>query len=446
MAASSEVLVFRRVVREARPCWPFIGALFLLSLLASPLALLAPLPLKIAVDSVIGTRPLPGVVAPFVPDGIAHSPDLLLAFVVGLLLIVVLLSQLQALAVAVLGAFINERLVLAFRSRLFRHVQRISLAYHDTRGTADTTYRIHHDAPAIQNIVTDGVIPFIAAAATFVGMVYVMARIDWPIAVIALGISPGLIIAARVFRPRLRRQSRALKKLHSHALGIVQEILGALRVVKAFGQEEREEQRFVRRSREAMRAKLRLAGLEGTHQLVVGMTAAVGTAAVLLIGISHVLSGVLTLGELLLVMGYLTQLYEPLRTISRKAASLQLHIASAERAFALLDEASDVVERPDARPLAHAAGAIAFRDVSFSYSKNRTVLHSVSFEIEPGTRLGIVGASGAGKTTLISLLTRFYDPTEGEIRLDGVDLRDYKLENLRRQFAVVPQDPVLFAV
>ena len=445
MAAYTDVLVFRRVLREARPCWPFIGALFLLSLLASPLALLAPLPLKIAVDSVIGARPLPGVVAPFVPDGIAHSPDLLLAFVVGLLLTVVLLSQLQALAVAVLGAFINERLVLAFRSRLFHHVQRISLAYHDTRGTADTTYRIHHDAPAIQNIVTDGVIPFIAAAATFVGMVYVMARIDWPIAVIALGISPGLIIAARLFRPRLRRQSRALKKLDSHALGIVQEILGALRVVKAFGQEGREEQRFVRRSREAMRAKLRLAGLEGTHQLVVGMTAAVGTAAVLLIGIGHVLSGVLTLGELLLVMGYLTQLYEPLRTISRKAASLQLHIASAERAFALLDEPLDVEERPLARPVSRVSGAVAFHNVSFAYGPGRPVLHDVSFAIEPGTRLGIVGASGAGKTTLISLLTRFYDPTAGHIELDGADLRELRLADLRRQFAVVQQDPVLFS-
>src|SRR5881396_543141 len=445
MAAYTDVLVFRRVLREARPCWPFIGALFLLSLLASPLALLAPLPLKIAVDSVIGARPLPGVVAPFVPDGIAHSPDLLLALVVGLLLTVVLLSQIQALAVAVLGAFINERLVLAFRSRLFRHVQRISLAYHDTRGTADTTYRIHHDAPAIQNIVTDGVIPFIAAAATFVGMVYVMARIDWPIAVIALGISPGLIIAARLFRPRLRRQSRALKKLDSHALGIVQEILGALRVVKAFGQEGREEQRFVRRSREAMRAKLRLAGLEGTHQLVVGMTAAVGMAAVLLIGISHVLSGVLTLGELLLVMGYLTQLYEPLRTISRKAASLQLHIASAERAFALLDEPLDVEERPRARAVSRASGAVAFHHVSFAYAPGRPVLHDVSFAIEPGTRLGIVGASGAGKSTLMSLLTRFYDPTGGHIELDGTDLRELRLADLRRQFAVVQQDPVLFS-
>src|SRR5207244_12784846 len=132
-------------------------------------------------------------------------------------------------AAAVHRAFIYESLVLAFRTRPFDHVQRISLAYHDTLGTADTTYRIHHDAPAIQNIVTDGVIPFIAAAATFVGMVYVMTRIDLPIAMIALGISPGLVIAARLFRPRLRRQSRALRKLDSHALGIVQEILGARR-------------------------------------------------------------------------------------------------------------------------------------------------------------------------------------------------------------------------
>ena len=445
MATYSDVAVFRRLLREARPSWPYIALLFLLSLLASPLALLTPLPLKIAVDSVIGSRPLPGVIAPFVPGGIASSPELLLIFSVGLLLAVVLLTQLQLLAVSVLGAFINEKLVLGFRTRLFHHVQRMSLAYHDTRGTADTTYRIHHDAPAIQNIVTDGVIPFIAAAATFVGMVYVMTRIDLPIAMIALGISPGLVIAARLFRPRLRRQSRALRKLDSHALGIIQEILGALRVVKAFGQEGHEVERFVRRSREAMRARLRLAGLEGSYQLVVGMTATVGTAAVLLIGIGHVRSGLLTLGELLLVMGYLNQLYEPLRTISKKVASLQLHLASAERAFALLDEPLDVEERPHARPVSRASGAIAFHHVSFAYGPERPVLHDISFAIESGTRLGIVGASGAGKSTLISLLTRFYDPTAGHVDLDGADLRDLRVADLRRQFAVVQQDPVLFS-
>src|SRR5438093_746302 len=272
-----------------------------------------------------------------------------------------------------------------------------------------------------------------------------MSRIDVPIALIALSSSPGLVVAARLVRPRLRRQSRELKRLDSRALGIVPEVLGALRVVKAFGQEGREDERFVHRSREAMRAALRLAGLEGSYQLVVGMTTAVGTAAVLLIGIGHVLAGTLTLGELLLVMGYLNQLYEPLRTISRKVATLQLHLASAERAFALLDEPLDVAERTQARPVTRASGAVAFHHVSFAYGLGRPVLYDISFAIEPGTRLGIVGASGAGKSTLMSLLTRFYDPTDGHIELDGTDLRELRLADLRRQFAVVQQDPVLFS-
>src|SRR5437870_146844 len=194
-----------------------------------------------------------------------------------------------------------------------------------------------------------------------------------------------------------------------------------------------------------MKVRLRLASLEGSFNVLVGLATAFGMAAVLLIGVRHVGAGVLTRAALLLVMAYMNQLYEPLKTISRKAATLQLHRASAERAFALLDEPSDVVERPDAQILGRARGTIAFRNVSFAYGKDRPVLHDISFDIEPGTRLVIVGASGAGKSTLISLLTRFYDPTEGEIRLDGVDLRDFRLEDLRRQFAVVPQDPVLFS-
>src|SRR2546425_12639081 len=276
-------------------------------------------------------------------------------------------------------------------------------------------------------------------------MIYVMTRIDWQLALIALAISPGLVVTGRIFRRRLRRHSREAKKLESYTMSIVQEVLGALRVVKAFGQEAREEERFIRRSTEGMRVRLRLASLEGSFNVLVGLATAAGMAAVLLIGVRHVGAGVLTLGELLMVMAYMNQLYEPLKTISRKAATLQLHLASAERAFALLDEPSDVEERPNAQLLRRARGAIAFRNVSFAYGKDRPVLHDISFNIEPGTRLGIAGASGAGKSTLISLLTRFYDPTEGEIRLDGVDLRDFRLEDLRRQFAVVPQDPVLFS-
>jgi ATP-binding cassette subfamily B protein len=175
------------------------------------------------------------------------------------------------------------------------------------------------------------------------------------------------------------------------------------------------------------------------------MTTTAGTAAVLYIGIVHVQLGLLSLGSLLLVMGYLAQLYSPLKTISRKIARFQTHLASAERAFNLLDEAPDVAERADARPVVRAAGRVAFEDVSFAYDGVQPVLSRVSFEIAPGTRVGVAGRTGAGKTTLTSLLTRFYDPSAGRILLDDLDLRDYKVADLRNQFAIVLQEPVLFS-
>jgi ATP-binding cassette subfamily B protein len=184
--------------------------------------------------------------------------------------------------------------------------------------------------------------------------------------------------------------------------------------------------------------------VEGGFGLLVGLITALGTASVLYLGVRHVQLGLLTLGSLLLIMGYLAQLYTPLKTMSRKAASLQ-HLAGAERAFAVLDEAADVPERPKARPLARAAGGIVFHDVSFAYGQDHPVLQNISFEIPAGTRLGVMGATGAGKTTLVSLLTRFYDPTEGCILLDGVDLRDYRLADLRHQFAIVLQERCSFA-
>jgi ATP-binding cassette subfamily B protein len=194
-----------------------------------------------------------------------------------------------------------------------------------------------------------------------------------------------------------------------------------------------------------MWARIRYTVGEGVFGLLVGLTTAVGTAAVVFLGMRHVQAGILTLGELLLVLGYLSQLYAPLKTISKKAGDVQASLASAERAFSLLDEAPDVVERPGAQPLGRARGAVTFQGMSFAYGQDRPVLRDISFEIGAGTRLGIVGTTGAGKTTLVSLLTRFYDPTAGRILLDGVDLREYKLADLRNQFAIVLQEPVLFS-
>src|SRR5205823_1702226 len=434
----------RRLLREARPYWPHFAGLFLRRLLSTPIALLVPLPMKIIVDSVIGAHPLPRFVDVLLPPAF-HSRNALLALMVAFLVAIALVSQLKELGVSLLRTYTGEKLVLGFRARLFSHVQRLSISYHDSKGSTDSTYRIQWDAQSIQYIMIDGFVPFITSGCSLAVMLYVTVRLDPQLAMIGLAVSPVLLLLMRIYRRRLRGQARAVKALDSSAQSVVQEVLAGIRVVKAFGQEIREQERFVRHSSAGVRARLRLAFVENGFGLLVGLTTAGGTAAVVSIGAHHVLSGRLTLGELLMVMAYLSQLYEPLKTISKKSASLQSHLVSAERAFALLDHPADVSERPNARRLARATGAVAFRHVSFAYDGGSGVLHDVSFDVAPGTYVGIIGATGAGKTTLVSLLTRFYDPTEGQILLDGVDVRDYRLADLRDQFAIVLQDPVLFS-
>jgi ATP-binding cassette subfamily B protein len=442
--ATGSAALYRRLLEQARPYWLHLAGVFALGLLASPVALLTPVPIKIVVDSVLGGHPLPAFLQPLLPVA-GQSPGPLLLFAIALLVAVATIGQAQALATTLLHAWVGERLVLDFRARLVEQVQRLSVSYHDARGTADALHRIQQDAPAIQYVTVEGVMPALAATVTVMTMLAVTAHLDWQLALVALAISPPLFLLSRAYRPRMRTQSRQAKRLESAAAAIVQEMLGALRVVKAFGQERRETERFLRRSREGMAVRIGLALLQGRYGLLVGLTTALGTAAVLVIGVRHVRAGSLTLGQLLIVLGYVGQLYEPLKTIGRKASALQSYLASAERAFALLDERPDVPERPHARPLVRPAGAVAFRQVSFAYDGERPVLRDVSFEVEAGTRVAIVGATGAGKTTLVSLLTRFWDPTAGAILLDGIDLRDYRLADLRRQFAIVLQEPVLFS-
>ncbi len=445
-ASPTEFALYRRLLRQAQPYWPHLGGLFLLSLLASPLALLTPLPLKMAVDSVVGShQQIPGPLAALLPVAVTRSQTAMLVVAAVLFVLIALLTQLQQLGNSVLSSYTGEKLVLDFRIRLFAHVQRLSLLYHDAKGTTDSTYRIQYDAVSIQNIAVNGIFPFLTAAITIASMIYVTARIDWQLALVALAVSPILFLAARTYRQRLRRGWGDAKQLESGAMSVVQEVLAAMRVVKAFGQEHYEQERFICQSSKGLRARVHLAFVAGSFGLLVGLLTAVGTAAVLFMGMRHVQAGVLTLGELLVVMSYLTQLYIPLQTISKKAADLQASLASAERAFALLDEGADVTELPNARPLTRALGTVAFHKVSFAYRTGHPVLHDISFEIGPGTHLGIAGTTGAGKTTLVSLLTRFYDPTAGQVLLDGIDLRAYKLADLRNQFAIVLQEPVLFS-
>ena len=441
----TDLVLLRRLAQEARPYRLNIAIIFVLSMLAAPLVLLTPVPLAIAVDSVIGSNPFPGFLDGVVPAAVTDSKDAILIFTAVMFLVVAVLTQVQDVGTTVLKTYTGEKLVLKFQSKLFQQSQRLSLAYHDRVGTSDSTYRVREDAKSLQYIAVESLISLITAFTTLAAMLYVTARIDLQLALVAVAITPLLLLTAWHYRPRMRSQSREVKILESGALSVVQEVLTGLRMVKAFGQEEREQDRFVGRSGAGMRARIRLQLTEGAYALLVGAIIGVGGSLVLFVGTRGVQQGRITLGELLLVMGYLTQLYAPIKMMARKAGSLQNHLASAERCFALLDEAPEVPERPDARPLDRARGAVEFRDVSFAYGSDRPVLEGVSFTVEPGARVGIAGATGAGKTTLMSLLARFYDPRSGQILLDGVDLRDYRLADVRRQLGIVLQEPVLFS-
>jgi ATP-binding cassette subfamily B protein len=435
---SENPAVVRRMLLQARPYWPHLAGLLALSLLAPAVRLLSPLPLTYAVDCVLGEHPPPAVFG-------ALGKQALLAAAAGMLVALAIVGHLLGMAVFLLSTFVGERLVREFRAVLFRHAQRLSLAYHDTRGTTDSAYRIQYDAPCIQWVVVDGSIPLVAAGLTLVGMLAVVVAVDWQLALVATAIVPVLYLLTRTFDWRLQRRSRELKTAESTALGVIQEVLTAVRVVKAFGQEDREQERFVRHSGRGMRARLGEAAMISLFALLVGLTTAVGTALVLYVGVGHVQAGQITLGELLLVMAYVAQLYGPMEMLSKKAADLQGSLVSAERAFALLDEAPDVADRSDARPLTGASGGIEFRAVRFAYPGGPPVLQGVSFRAPSGTRVGLEGRTGAGKTTLVSLLMRFYDPTEGAVLLDGADVREYRLADLRNQFAIVLQEPVLFS-
>jgi ATP-binding cassette subfamily B protein len=421
-----------------------ITGLFALTVLETPLFLLAPIPLALAVDSVLGSDPVPTFLNPILPDSLTDHQLLIAAAL--LQLVIVLITNLHTMTSEVLRTATSERITQAIRSRLFGRVQQMSFAFHDKRGVSDSLYRIQYDAPAMGSVIVDALIPMASAAITLVFVFIVIFRINAELAVVAIAISPFLMLLAARFRRAMRTQFAESKQLDSSAMAVVSEALGTFRVVKAFGREQQEQERFARSADHSIAAKIKVSWTQGFLTLMVDLITAFGTAAVLYIGVRDVQSNALTLGDLLIVMSYLARLYAPLGMITRKTADLQESLASATRGFDIIDRQPEIRERPHAAAIARAKGEIAFRDVSFAYGPDAPLaLDGITFSVAAGTRVGIAGRTGAGKSTLVSLLLRFYDPVLGSIELDGRDLREYRLEDLRRQFALVLQEPVLFS-
>jgi ATP-binding cassette subfamily B protein/subfamily B ATP-binding cassette protein MsbA len=427
----------------------FIGLLLLLS--GSGIALLQPWPLKLVVDSVLGNHETPAFLSDLTTwvtqdMGIISNPQYaLLGILCGsMLLIQLLMGSLTVLSTYTLVG-VGLRMVFRLRCRLFDHLQRLSLAFHDNTPVGDSLYRVTWDTYCVQALLNSGMIPALTATFTLLGIAGIMLSLDWLLTLVALAMGLPLVILIRGLDRPMTDRSLRFHERESQISTRVQETMTGIRAVQAFGQEASENRRFMGHAEESLRANLRLTVLQSGSQGLVGLLLALGTAVVIGIGATRAVQGLLTVGDIVLLVSYLAMLYKPLETLASTAAVVQSAAASGRRVWELLETSPDVFDRPHALSLPKKAiGPIIFNQVSFYYQESQPVLRDIYLEIPPGQRVAIVGPSGAGKTTLANLLPRFHDPTYGQVTLNGYDLRHLTLDSLRRNIALVHQEPVLF--
>lgn len=434
---------FVRVLRYLRPLWPLAAATAALTVMISLVGLLAPWPLKILFDSVLGDHPLPSVLLPIIGP---LSDDRVL------LLVVVVLGgfalTLIENAFSVLNSYTQTKLeqgiVLNFRSDLFRHAQRLSLAYHDRRRAGGLIFAINFQADSAAGLLMT-VQPLAQSGLTLIGMFWITFTINRQLALLSLVVVPFLYYSVRYYMTHIQGRLRQVKGMEGESLSMIHEAISMMRVIVAFGRERYEHRRFREHGEKTVDARVRVTVKQTLFSLAVNTITAAGIALVLGFGVYQILQARMTAGELLVIFSYITSIYAPLEAISTTVGSLQERFISLEIAFDLLDAEPEIRDAPDAITIDRAAGRIAFEGVSFGYEGRSETLSEIEFEAKPGQVVGIVGPTGAGKTTLVSLMPRFYDPDSGRVTLDGVDIRRLTLESLRRQASIVLQEPLLFS-
>jgi ATP-binding cassette, subfamily B, bacterial len=431
---------FPRVLPYLRPYKGLAAAALAMVLGSAAMALLSPWPLALLVDTVLGNKPMPALLG-FL-DGLDTETLLMIAVLSGLL--VTGLEHGLAVVDDYVNTKLDQRMVLDLRSDLFRHTQRLSLSFHDSKRTGALMYQINNQASAV-GAVTIALPPVVTSVLTLIGMFVVVYRIEPTLALLSLTVVPFIYYSAGYYAKRIAPRVMEVRRMEGQSLAIVHEAMAMMRVIIAFGREPHEYHRFRKQGEGAVDARVRLTVRQTMFSLAVTMITAIGTALVLAFGAHSVLRHRMTVGELLVVMGYIASIYKPLEQISNTVSTLQEQFINLRGALDLLDTDPEVEEKPGAWRIERAAGRVAFQGVSFSYPGRRGTLKDVSFDAPTGTRVAVVGPTGAGKSTLLSLIPRFYDPRGGRVLLDKHDLRDLRLESLRSQISIVLQEPLLFS-
>jgi ATP-binding cassette subfamily B protein/subfamily B ATP-binding cassette protein MsbA len=433
-----------RVLPYLVPYWRLAAVSAALTLLSAGVALLLPWPLKFLVDNVLSKQPLPlPLDSIFGALGVADRLQLLaIAVISGVIL--ALLDNGSVVLSNYVHTKLHQHMVLDFRSDLFQHAQRLSLAFHDQRRAGQLIYAINFFADEAVELAL-AIQPLGQSAITLIGMFWILLQFDVQVAVLSLVVLPFLYYSVGYYSTHIQERLRHVKGMEGESLAIIHEAISMLRVIVAFGRENYEFRRFRSQGERAVDARVKVTVRQTLFSLAVNMTTAVGTALVIGVGAVHALQGEITVGQLLVAIAYLAAVYKPLEAISYTLGSLQDKLVGTQMAYELMDTVPEIRDMPGADALTRAAGRVLFERVRFSYTGRVDTLKDISFEAVPGQIVGIVGPTGAGKSTLVSLLPRFYDPHHGRILLDDRDIRSIRLRSLREQISVVLQEPLLFS-
>jgi ATP-binding cassette, subfamily B, bacterial len=434
---------FWRVLRYLTPHWHLAAVTAGLTLVVTFFSLLAPWPLKILFDSVLGSHPMPGPVESTLGH-LRDRPYWLLSIIVAAGLGITILENGFAVANSYVQTWLQQRLILSFRSDLFQHAQRLSLSYHDQRRSGVLIHAINVHADAAAGLVM-AVQPLAQSVLMLVGMFAIAVTINWQLALLAMVVVPFLYYSIGYYVKHIQGRLWQVKEMEAETLSIIHEAMSMIRVVVAFGREGHEYSRFRQQGERALEARVKLTVRQTLFSLAVNTTTAAGLALVLGFAVYQIMEGRMTGGELLIMLTYVGSIYGPLKTISATVGSLQDRFVSTAMAYAVLDTQPKIRNEPGAVTLESAAGDVTFDQVSFSYEGRLDTLTDINFHVPAGRTVGIVGPTGAGKSTLVSLIPRFCDPTGGRVLLDGRDLRELRLESLRRQIGVVLQEALLFS-
>ncbi len=405
--------------------------------------LLEPWPLKIVLDSLLQSKPAPSWIRPMI-SWIGHDTLAVLNFAVLAVAVIAVVGALSSYVEKTLTTNVGQRVMHDLRRTLYHHIHRLSLAEHDEKRTGDLISRVTSDIEAIQDFITTALLGMLASVLTLVGIIAVMFSLNWRFTLISLSIAPVLFLVVYFFTRRIKKASRAVRKKESELLSIVEEVFSSIRVVKAFAREDYEEKRFERQSLENIEMALRARSIKMKLSPAVEIIVAIGTCLVLGYGARLVLAGELTAGALVVFLLYLGKMYKPMRDLSKMTDTVSKAAVGFERIREVLEAESGMRDLPGARRASRFKGRIQFNDVSFGYQPGQEILKSVSFDIEPGQVAAFVGPTGSGKSTIISLVARFYDPVSGQVRIDGTDIRQYTMKSLREQISFVLQETLLF--